>query len=256
MFNFKTSIVKHTFIRLISVGLLIIIWAFSATLTADVQTLPGPALVFNFLIQEIYSGELSLHLGATLFRVVCAFIIAMTFGTALGLLMGIHKKSDRWLDSWLIVLLNLPALVTIVLCYLWIGLTEVAAITAIAINKIPMISVMIREGAKAFDKQLDAMGKVFVVSKSTHFKHILLPQLTPQIAAASRSGLALIWKIVLVVEFLGRPNGIGFQIHLGFQLFDITMVMAYALAFIIVMLIIELVLIQPFERYVNRWRAV
>jgi NitT/TauT family transport system permease protein len=40
-------------------------------------------------------------------------------------------------------------------------------------------------------------------------------------AASARAGLALIWKIVLVVEFLGRSNGIGFQIYLYFQLFEV-----------------------------------
>lgn len=255
LFNFKTSTTTTLFIRLISIGLLIAIWAFAANFAADAQMLPSPLQVLNFSLNDLNNGELPKHLAATLLRVVSAFIIAMTLGIALGLFMGRNKKADSWLDSWLIIFLNLPALVTIVLCYLWIGLTEVAAIIAIAINKIPMITVMIREGAKAFDPQLDAMGKIFTLSKSSHFQHILIPQLAPHIASASRSGLALIWKIVLVVEFLGRPDGIGFQIHLGFQLFDVTMVLSYALAFIIVMLAIEMALVQPFERHVNRWRS-
>ena len=67
----------------------------------------------------------------------------------------------------------------------------------------------------------------------------MLPQLAPIIAAAARGGIALIWKIVLVVEFLGRSNGIGFKIHLYFQLFDVAMVLVYALSFVAVMLLIE-----------------
>ena len=53
--------------------------------------------------------------------------------------MGRSRLVDRWLDPWLVVFLNLPALVVIVLCYLWIGLNEVAAVAAVAINKIPMV---------------------------------------------------------------------------------------------------------------------
>ena len=58
-------------------------------------------------------------------------------------------------------------------------------------------------------------------------------------AAAARSGLSLVWKIVLVVELLGRPNGIGFELNPYFQLFDVRMILAYALAFVAVMLLIE-----------------
>ncbi len=68
------------------------------------------------------------------------------------------------------------------------------------------------------------------------------------------SGVSLIWKIVLVVEFLGRSDGIGFKIHLYFQLFDVGMVLAYALSFVVVMLAIETLLLRPWETRATRWR--
>lgn len=192
---------------------------------------------------------------ATLGRVAAAFAVAMAVGLASGLWMGRHPAANAWFDNLLIILLNLPALVTIVLCYIWIGLSEVAAITAVALNKIPMVTVMIREGARATDPQLEAMVRVFRPGKMVALRHVVLPQLAPQIASAARAGVALIWKIVLVVEFLGRPNGIGFQIHLYFQLFDVGMVLAYALSFVAVMLLIEAVILRPWETWANRWRA-
>src|SRR5690606_9455240 len=132
------------------------------------------------------------------------------------------RTADRILDPWVILAVNMPALVTIVLSYIWLGLTEVAAITAVALNKIPNVVITLREGAKALDSRLAAMARVFRFSRARTLWHVVLPQLQPYIAAAGRSGLALIWKIVLVVEFLGRSNGVGFQIHLYFQLFNVT----------------------------------
>jgi NitT/TauT family transport system permease protein len=85
-------------------------------------------------------------------------------------------------------------------------------------------------------------------------RHILLPQLAPHLSAAARAGIALIWKIVLVVEFLGRSNGIGFRIHLDFQMFDIAGVLAHALAFVAIMLAVEWLLLAPLARRANRWR--
>ena len=81
-----------------------------------------------------------------------------------------------------------------------------------------------------------------------------LPQLAPYLASAGRSGVSLIWKIVLVVEFLGRSDGVGFKIHLYFQLFDVGMVLAYALSFVVVMLAIETLLLRPWETRAGRWR--
>jgi NitT/TauT family transport system permease protein len=85
-------------------------------------------------------------------------------------------------------------------------------------------------------------------------RHVVLPQLQPYLAAATRSGIALIWKIVLVVELLGRSSGVGFQLNLYFQLFDVAGILAYTLTFVAVMLIIELAVIQPIEKHATRWR--
>ena len=76
----------------------------------------------------------------------------------------------------------------------------------------------------------------------------------PFFAAAARSGLSLVWKIVLVVELLGRSNGVGHQLHVAFQLFDVPMILAYAVAFIVVVQIIEVGILQPLEARANRWR--
>lgn len=237
----------------LSILAMILAWSILAGF-ADPTELPGPWKVLPLAASEIASGELLRHLVVTLRRVALAFFLAMTIGMVIGLLMGRSRETDRWLDPWLIVFLNLPALVTIVLCYLWIGLNEVAAVAAVAINKIPTVVVTIREGTRALDRQLDEMAIVFRMSRLARLRHIILPQLGPYIASAGRTGISLIWKIVLVVEFLGRSDGIGFKIHLYFQLFDVGMVLAYALSFVVVMLLIEVSILRPWEARATRWR--
>ena len=80
------------------------------------------------------------------------------------------------------------------------------------------------------------MGSAFRFAFATWFRHVLCPQLEPYVVAAARSGLALVWKIVLVVELLGRPNGVGYAISYYFQLFDVRAILGYSLAFTIVVL--------------------
>jgi NitT/TauT family transport system permease protein len=98
------------------------------------------------------------------------------------------------------------------------------------------------------------MAHVFDLPLSKKVRHVVLPQLAPYFAAAMRSGLSLVWKIVLVAELLGRSNGIGFEIGVAFQLFDVTRLLAYALPFVGLMLAIETFVVQPVERHISRWR--
>jgi NitT/TauT family transport system permease protein len=239
--------------RLLSVAVLVITW-WIASLYVGNTRLPPPPEVLEAMLTEAKSGALFVNLGATLARVVLSFVLAMTLGTAIGYWMGRVRLADRLGDPWLILLLNLPALVVIVLAYIWAGLTEAAAIAAIAINKLPTAVVTLREGTRALDPALDEMATIFAFPRGRAFRHVILPQLAPYIAAAARSGLALIWKIVLVAEYLGRPNGVGFEIGVAFQLFDIPLLLAYSLSFAVVVFVIETALVQPFEARLSRWR--
>ncbi|MDF3855885.1 ABC transporter permease [Paracoccus sp. APAP_BH8] len=238
----------------LSILAMLLVWTLASQLTDRPQTLPAPWDVAARIGRLAATGELWFNAGMTLFRVVASFALAMAAGMALGLWMGRSRGADQWLNPGLIILLNVPALVVIVLCYIWIGLNETAAILAVALNKIPVVTVMIREGTRALRPDLDDMARAFRMRPWARLRHVVLPQLAPHVAASARAGISLIWKIVLVVEFLGRSNGVGFKIHLLFSSFDVTGVLAWALAFVAVMLAIDLLLLRPWESRANRWR--
>src|SRR5262245_22085537 len=113
--------------KLVSLALLIAAGYVGSQL-AGARLLSDPQALALAIVDEARSGSLAFNLGATLARVAVAFIIAMTLGSVIGLIMGRSRIADRLGDPWLIVLLNLPALVIIVLAYVWAGLTETAAI--------------------------------------------------------------------------------------------------------------------------------
>jgi len=251
--NWRPKNTNGLLFRLAPLFLLVLLWQLGSRIAAT-GALPAPLAVLSVVGAEARTGVLFVNLAITLARVAASFVLAMVLGTALGVAMGRNKTVDRLCDPLLIVLLNLPALVVIVLAYIWVGLNEVAAIAAVVLNKLPNTAVTLREGTRALDKNLDEMARVFSLPFGTKLRHVVLPQLAPYFAAAMRSGLSLVWKIVLVVELLGRSNGVGFEIGIAFQLFDVTRLLAYALPFVGLMLVIETFIVQPVERHVSRWR--
>lgn len=239
--------------RISSIIAFVMLWAVAALL-AHSRMLPGPLAVAGSVVTDVVNGELPYEMGCTLARVIVSFSIALVLGSLAGYAMGHWKLVDRYVDPWLVVLINLPALVTIIFAYIWIGLTETAAILAVALNKLPSVVVVMREGARALDPRLDEMASAFGLTRFSRIRHVVVPQLAPYFAAASRSGLSIAWKIVLVTELLGRPNGVGFILGSAFSLFDLTKILGYALTFIAIMLTIENLLVQPLERRAQRWR--
>ena len=216
--------------------------------------LPAPEAVFLVMYEETRSGQLPYHLGVTLARLAVSFVVAMCLGTALGIFLGRHGKLDRFFDSWLVIFLNVPALVTVILCYVWFGLSEFAAITAVVVNKLPNVAVTLREGTRALDTDLLEMAQAYRFGRWKTLRHVIWPQLFPFLIGAARTGIALIWKIILVVELLGRGNGMGYQLHLFFQMFNVAGILAYTIAFVGVIQLIEALALKPLDRHGKRWR--
>ena len=242
-------------LKLPSLIALILLWQGAAMLIADPALVPTPLATLAAGYRHLMTGELPLSLAATLARVVVAFFFAMVIGSAIGIALGRSQQADTIFGGWLSIALNMPALVTIVLCYVWFGLSETAAIVAVTINKAPTVAAIMREGARALDRQLLETTQVFGVPRWKVLRQVVLPQLAPSFIASARAGLALTWKIVLVVELLGRPNGVGFEIRNFFNYFDIAGILAYSLAFIAIVLAIETFIMQPIERRAGRWRT-
>jgi NitT/TauT family transport system permease protein len=169
-------------------------------------------------------------------------------------LAGRSRRVDALVDPWAVVALNLPLLVVVVLAYVWVGLNDTAAILAVAIAKVPTVFVTIREGARSLDRGLEEVGVVYRLSRWRRLRRIRLPQLMPFVAAAARSGLSITWKIVLVVELLGRPNGVGFVLNMYFQNFQVAGILAYGLSFAAIMLVVETAVLQPWELRTSAWR--
>ena len=248
-----SGVITNASIRLLSFLLFLLIW-FSSSFIFNSSLFPSPNNVLEKIMSEIESDELFFHTLITLKRVFLSFTIAMIIGTVLGIFMGRKEKFNTFFDDWLVLGLNIPALVIIILCYVWFGLNETAAILAVSLNKIPMVAVILREGARSIEKEFIDVAKFYNINKFKLITKVILPQLYPYLMSASRSGLSLIWKIVLVVELLGRSNGVGFKLYGFFQFFDISGILAYTFTFVVIIIIVEFVFVRPLEKKLTAWR--
>ena len=240
--------------ELLSPLLLLVVWQALAMIFPG-RLFPTPVDVAIHMWNLAFAGKLLPDMGKTLSRAAIAFTIAMVLGTALGILLGRVRIADRLFSSWVIVGLNMPAIVIAIALYIWLGLTELALILAVIINKVPLVITTIREGVRSFSLEYDEIGRAFRMPFVRRLRLIFVPQLMPYVLAAARTGLSLIWKIVLVFEVLGSDGGVGFRISTFFQFFDIKGILAYTTAFILVVLVFEYWIMRPLERSVLRWRT-
>lgn len=244
---------RSSWIEAASLPLLLLVWQICAMLAAE-RLFPTPVAVFKeiwFLATERY---LFADLGKTLGRAALAFLAAMAIGVAIGGALGRSRVLDRLFASWILIGLNIPAIVVAIACYIWLGLSEFALILAVTINKTPLVAVTIREGVRALDTNIAELARAYRVPIWRRLGLFIVPQLMPFVLTAARTGLSLIWKIVLVFEVLGSDGGVGFRIGVYFQNFNITGILAYTLAFMAVVIAFEYLVMRPVERRILGWR--
>lgn len=241
-------------LEVVSLVILVIVWQIAAMIFPS-RLFPTPLVVAAEMWELTVNGRLIADMGKTLTRTAISFAVAMVLGTIIGIAFGRNRALDRLFSTWVVIGLNVPAIVIAIVLYIWLGLTEFALILAVTLNKLPVVIATIREGVRSFSRDYDELAAAFRFSTWRRLRLITTPQLMPFVLAAARTGLSLIWKIVLVFEVLGSDGGIGFRIQTFFQFFDITGIFAYTIAFIIVVFIFEYLVLRPIEGRVLRWRA-
>ncbi len=237
-----------------SVITLLAIWTAAAWVLPP-KVLPSPWSVLLTMADLSQTKELWTDVAVTLGRIGAAFAMGMTAALALGTAMAVSKKAGAFFRVWIVCGITMPAIVTILTVYLVVGMNDRGAVIGAALTVVPFLAINIREGLKSIDLRLVQMAQVFRAGRLQMVRHVVAPQIAPMLLASARFGLGLVWKMVLFVELLGRGNGVGFRIEYYFQLFDMVHVLAYAMSFVIVMLVIEVGIFGVLERRVFRWRA-
>jgi NitT/TauT family transport system permease protein len=217
--------------------------------------IPGPYPVVVTMWGNIVSGDALMHLVPTLVRVGFGLLLTMILGTTIGTIMGLSLKGELYLDSLVMVGLTVPAIVYGIICVVWFGVTNLAAIIAIGMAAFPAVAISIWKGIKGIDTGLVGMGRAFRLSRGELIWKIIFPQLLPHMLAALRYALGICWKICTTVELIGMSSGVGYMLNYWFGLFSMTQVFAWTLLFLLVMFAIEFAIFKPLERYMTRWRG-
>ena len=215
---------------------------------------PGPLELLDSMI-VVYSDPASFRVvGQSLARIFEGFVISMLAGTALGIVMGLKRDVEVFFDSWIMVLLTVPAVCWAFLSVLWFGISEAAPIITIVLIVFPFVVMNIWEGTKALERNLIQMGSVYKADRFLMLRKVLIPQLMPYVFSSMRIALSLSWKIALVAEAFGAGSGVGQELINWFQDTRVDMMLAWGVSFMIVMVLIDLLVFRSWARRVFAWR--
>ncbi len=144
------------------------------------RLLPPPSRIGAALWSLAASGELWMHVEATLIRVGLGF----AFGAGAGILVGALTATLpplRWLvDPSLQALRAVPSLAWVPLFILWFGILETPKVALIAVGVFFPVYVGVAGAIASVDRKLVEVGRIFRLSRLALARRILLPPCSPR----------------------------------------------------------------------------
>ena len=201
---------------------------------ASGRLLPPPSRIGAALWALAASGELWMHVEATLIRVGLGF----AFGAGAGILAGALTATLpplRWLlDPSLQALRAVPSLAWVPLFILWFGILETPKVALIAVGVFFPVYIGVAGAIASVDRKLVEVGRIFRLSKPALARRILLPAVLPATLTALRTGLGLGFLFVVAAELMGASEGLGYLLLDGQQFSKPDQILAAILSFAVV----------------------
>ncbi|MBB3085287.1 ABC transporter permease [Geodermatophilus sabuli] len=217
------------------------------SLTSD-GWVPGVGEIAASAVELLGDGEFYGDAWISLRRVLTVLLAATLAGLVLGLLAGFSSKVDSFLRPILVTGLAIPDPVYIILVILILGISETSGIVALTIAIVPLVANVVISSVQARDRGLDEMAATYRLSHVDYLRHVLAGQVRPAIVAALRTSFAFSWKLVVLMETMTQSDGVGARIYESFRFLRPADMIAYALLFIVLMRVLEMLALRRLER--------
>ncbi|MGM9923595.1 MAG: ABC transporter permease [Bacillus sp. (in: firmicutes)] len=194
--------------------LVVVLWQTLSSLgLLPEQLFSSPLLIAASFIELIQSGEMAKHLQISLTRAALGFVLGGTLGLLVGVIVGMNKKSEEYLNPSIQMLRTVPLLVITPLFIMWFGFGELSKVLLIALGAFFPLYLQTFLGMRNVDKKLYDVALIFEYSRMEKVMKLMIPAALPNILLGIRLALSAAWMCLVVAELLGADRGVGFMIQ-------------------------------------------
>ena len=198
------------------------------------------------------SGDLLFHTLRTGYAYVVGVVVALSVGATCGLAMGWWRRFGDVLDPYVVFFSAMPRIALFPVIILIFGIGDVSRTIVVFLGVVFPVIFNAYIGAKQTPQLLIDVGRVFGYSHNRLFVAVVLPAALPYLIAGFRIGITLGIILIVVAEFLASSAGLGQQIAVTAQSYQIAEMWAWVLytSFFALLIVRGM---DYFERWAMRW---
>src|SRR6185436_11120681 len=198
---------------------LLVLWPVLTLVTGTIDTgrFPSPIQFWQSLRQIVTvgyaDGTLWQHAIQSLKLVVMGFVVAVSFGIPLGLLMGWSRRAEAFINPVFLLIRPIPPLAWIPLAILWLGLGDAAKIMVIFFAAFVPSVINTFTGVRSIEPHLIEAARMLGVPRRMFVREVLIPGALPMIFTGLRLSMQACWTTLVAGELIGAIAGLGHVLY-------------------------------------------
>ena len=222
---------------------------FSKALTPPLQ------LIALRLGQMLAEGDIFIHTGLTMMRMLVGLGIAFAVAIPFGMLMGTSRTVERMFSPLLSVLMPIPSLAWVPLFVLWFGLGNLATILVVIYASVFTLIFNTWVGVRAINPVWTKAAVVMGASPAQSLAKVVFPGTLPYIISGLRIAFGRAWIAVIGGELLASPEfGLGKIIFDAREYLDTESMLAALVLVGLIGIAVEKLVLRRIERgTIERW---
>ncbi len=204
-------------LSLISILAVIALWFLVTSLGwVNPQFFPSPQAVggaFINILQNGYKGQsLLAHIGASMRRLLIAFVMAFGLAVPMGLASGYFKLVQAVLDPFIEFYRPLPPLAYYTLIVIWLGIDDSSKVALLFLAGFAPLYIAMVAGVKRVPRDRINAALSLGSSQWQVFTQVVFPSCLPELFTGLRTALGFMYTTLVAAEMVAARSGIGWMV--------------------------------------------
>jgi NitT/TauT family transport system permease protein len=245
---------KHRLgVNILSIVTFALLWEIAGRMM-DTTLIPPLSKIASAWIRLLMNGKLLENLAMSLWTLAAGFLLAVTLGVIIGVLMGRFSQVEHFLDLYINALMSAPMTAFVPLLIMWFGLGVESRIAVVFLFAFFVIVINTMTGVKQVDRIFVEMARSFGAKELEVFFKVVLPAAMPAIMAGVSIGMGRAVKGMVTAEMLLTLTGVGGMIMQYGSAFATDALFAVILTILMVAMI-AMQLVKNVDRRLTGWKA-
>lgn len=210
------------FLRFFIFVAFVAIWEITTrTGVVDSFIFSSPSQVCRTFYEMCLDQSLFMHIGITLYETLVSFAFVIFFGLLVAVGLWASPRFSKIMEPYLVVLNSLPKSALAPLLIVWLGANMRTIIVAGMSVAIFGSIISLYSGFQQVDKDKLKLIETLGGRKRECLTKVVLPSSIPLILSVMKINIGLCLVGVIIGEFIGAKQGLGYLIIYGSQVFKL-----------------------------------